>query len=99
MMKEITPLVLLAAILSGCNGSVDIAGFGGHKWGATKAEILQDRGEPVLEMNRPGAAFATFDARRDETLAGYPLDSATYWFKDACSEPTTLCYLWGGVYD
>ena len=74
-----------------------IDGFDGFKWGTTKSEIIEARGdEPIIWGD-----FEVWQAKDGETVSGFPIKLIGYEFKDGCGEinetRSTPCFLGGGA--
>jgi hypothetical protein len=75
-----------------------IDGFDGFKWGTTKSEIIEARGdEPIIWGD-----FEVWQAKDGETVSGFPIKLIGYEFKDGCGEinetRSSPCFLGGGAY-
>jgi hypothetical protein len=75
-----------------------IDGFDGFKWGTTKSEIIEARGdEPIIWGD-----FEVWQAKEGETVSGFPIKLIGYEFKDGCEEKNEMrsspCFLGGGAY-
>ncbi len=75
-----------------------IDGFDGFKWGTTKSEIIEARGdEPIIWGD-----FEVWLAKKGEAVSGFPIKLIGYEFKDGCGEinqtRSTPCFLGGGAY-
>ena len=75
-----------------------IDGFDGFKWGTTKKEIIESRGdEPIIWGD-----FEVWQAKDGETVSGFPIKLIGYEFKDGCDENnktrSSPCFLGGGAY-
>ena len=75
-----------------------IDGFDGFKWGTTKNEIMESRGdEPIIWGD-----FEVWQAKGGETVSGFPIKLIGYEFKDGCDENnetrSSPCFLGGGAY-
>ena len=75
-----------------------IDGFDGFKWGTTKSDIIEARGdEPIIWGD-----FEVWQAKVGETVSGFPIKLLAYEFKDGCGEinstQSTPCVLGGGAY-
>ncbi len=75
-----------------------IDGFDGFKWGTTKNEIVEARGdEPIIWGD-----FEVWQAKAGETVSGFPIKLIGYEFKDGCDEVnetrSSPCLLGSGAY-
>lgn len=75
-----------------------IDGFDGFKWGTTKNEIVEARGdEPIIWGD-----FEVWQAKDGETVSGFPIKLIGYEFKDGCDEVnetrSSPCLLGSGAY-
>ena len=91
-------LYLALAFLSAEVFANPIDGFDGFKWGTTKSEIIEARGdEPIIWGD-----FEVWQAKDGETVSGFPIKLIGYEFKDGCGEinetRSTPCFLGGGAY-
>lgn len=94
-------LLLLTLALASLSANVfanPIEGFDGFKWGTTKSEIIQTRGdEPVVWGD-----FEVWQAKKGEAVSGFLIKLIGYEFKDGCDDiikiPAQPCLLWGGAY-
>lgn len=75
-----------------------INAFDGFKWGSSRNDIVQVRGD----MTSNWGTSATWDAKDGEMIGGFNIKEVTYMFKEGCSElKETIsepCFLWGGRY-
>ena len=91
-------LYLTLALLSAEVFANPIDGFDGFKWGTTKSEIIEARGEdPIIWGD-----FEVWQAKDGETVSGFPIKLIAYEFKDGCGEINSTqsnpCVLGGGAY-
>jgi hypothetical protein len=91
-------LYLALAFLSAEVFANPIDGFDGFKWGTTKSENIEARGdEPIIWGD-----FEVWQAKDGETVSGFPIKLIGYEFKDGCDEinetRSTPCFLGGGAY-
>ena len=91
-------LYLALAFLSAEVFANGIDGFDGFKWGTTKSEIIQARGdEPIIWGD-----FEVWQAKDGETVSGFPIKLIGYEFKDGCDEINETrsrpCLLGSGAY-
>ena len=75
-----------------------IDGFDGFKWGTTKSEIIEARGdEPIIWGD-----FEVWQAKKGEVVSGFSIKLIGYEFKDDCGEinetRSAPCFLGGGAY-
>ena len=91
-------LYLVLTLFSAEVFATPIEGFDGFKWGTTKSEIIEARGEePIIWGD-----FEVWQAKDGETVSGFPIKLIGYEFKDGCGEinetRSTPCFLGGGAY-
>jgi len=75
-----------------------IESFDGFKWGTTKSEIIEARGDESIIWGD----FEVWQAKVGETVSGFPIKLVGYEFKDGCGEinetQSSPCLLGGGAY-
>jgi hypothetical protein len=91
-------LYLALAFLSADVFATPIEGFDGFKWGTTKSEIIESRGDkPIIWGD-----FEVWQAKAGETVSGFPIKLIGYEFKEGCDEinetRSSRCFLGGGAY-
>ena len=91
-------LCLALVILSAEVFANPIDSFDGFKWGTTKNQIMESRGdEPIIWGD-----FEVWQAKEGETVSGFPVKLIGYEFKDGCDENNKTrpspCFLGGGAY-
>lgn len=93
-------LIVFTSFLQGCNNEPrGLEGFNGFYWGDTYEQISADRfNDPDVDLRDRYLSMVIWDVEGTETVAGVPIESITYEFKDSCALPSESCHLWAGNY-